>query len=122
MSFTNVVFCDQYQNNILDVDNKDVQKLEQAIYVHGYRGASKKKHNGVVPIKDSDTKLLKKYYHSINKYDEQMLEIFRKGTPVKVVAHVPNGNRLIGCMINDGPNLTLHILDIANYSGKLSKC
>ena len=34
-------------------------KLEQAAEVHGYRGASKKKHNGIVPIRPSDSGLLK---------------------------------------------------------------
>jgi hypothetical protein len=38
---------------------KDFPKLEQAAQVHGYRGASKKKHNGIVPIRPADIGLFK---------------------------------------------------------------
>ena len=33
---------------------KEFPKLQQAVEVHGYRGASKKKHNGIVPIRPQD--------------------------------------------------------------------
>lgn len=41
------------------MDEKEVFKLEQAIIVHGYRGQSKMKHNGLVNIKPSDKELIK---------------------------------------------------------------
>ncbi len=120
MIFTNIIYTTNYQRNKELIATNDLIKLEQAIEVHGYRGASKKKHNGVVPIKDSDTGLLKKYYQCLNNYGD-LLEVFKKGTPVKVVAHVPNGNRLIGCMVKVDGQLNLYVLDIANYSGKIDQ-
>jgi hypothetical protein len=82
-------------------------------------GPVKKKHNGVVPIKDIDSKLLKKYYKCLSAYNGELRSILQKGTPVKVVAHVPNGNRLIGCMCTVDGHTDLYILGIGNYGGKL---
>ena len=64
-------------------------KLQQAAEVHGYRGPSKKKHNGVVPIRPSDKGLLKTL--------AKLTPCPKGATPIKVVAHVPSGNRLVGC-------------------------
>ena len=79
-------------------------KLQQAAEVHGYRGASKKKHNGIVPIRPSDKGLLKTL---------RRLAPHNTGQPIKVVAHVPSGNRLVGYRQTDG---SVIIYGLANYS------
>ena len=72
----------------------DFAKLEQAIAVHGYRGASKKKHNGVVPIPQRDKNLWKFYY----KHQSLVPAEYQAGLVVKAVAHVTTGDRLVGVM------------------------
>ena len=42
-----------------DLDDNEYEKLIEAIDVHGYRGASKKRHNGVVPIRPVGKQLWK---------------------------------------------------------------
>lgn len=71
--------------------------MAQTKAVHGYRGPSKKKHNGIVPVRRTDKGLLKtvKRMTTANKIaDVDGL------LPVKVVAHVPTGNRLVGVLKN----------------------
>lgn len=55
----NIVYTSSYQKQRCLVDSKTVAKLEQAIEVHGYRGASKKRNNGIVPIRPTDKELWK---------------------------------------------------------------
>lgn len=84
-------------------------KLRQAAEVHGYRGASKKKHNGVVPIRPTDKGLLK----TLERLRAKTNFAVPDGTlPIKAVAHVPSGNRLVGFRRTDGHII---ILGRANY-------
>jgi len=102
------------------MDQSEVSKLEQAIEVHGYRGASKLKHNGVVNIKPDDKELWK----SLNKFKELEKQLLSKTTEngetflidVKVVAHVPNGNRIIGSIYKKEEDLILYLLGFSNYN------
>jgi hypothetical protein len=71
-----------------------VAKLEQAIDVHGYRGASKKRHNGIVALPKRDKKL----WQFLRANQDQVPPEFQHSFPVKVVAHVPTGDRLVGLM------------------------
>jgi hypothetical protein len=87
-------------------------KLEQAAQVHGYRGASKKNHNGIVPIRPSDSGLLKTLSKLLKTSSFQPLLIKEKALPIKVVAHVPTGNRLVGYRVRN----CIYILGAANYS------
>lgn len=89
-------------------------KLRQAAEVHGYRGPSKKKHNGIAPLRPTDTEL----HNALLRFTP--LSMITTGRlqgaiPVKIVAHVPSGNRLVGYRLKDG---TFHILGLANYSGE----
>lgn len=88
--------------------NVDLPKLKQAAQVHGYRGASKKKHNGIVPIRPSDTGLLK----SLKKLTGSMDDIIN-AMPIKVVAHVMTGDRLVGYRFPSGK---IVIYGVANYA------
>jgi len=107
MDADNVTFDAQYyQLGSLD---PSIKKLEQAIYVHGYRGASRRKRNGIVPIRPSDSKLLKDYRKYLSAVD---IDVPQKVTPIKIVAHVTNGDRLIG-FLADGK---VHILGLSNYN------
>src|SRR5437763_13174469 len=54
-----VIFTETYAEQKIKMNKSEVEKLEQAIEVHGYRGASKFKHNGVVNLKPTDTQLIK---------------------------------------------------------------
>lgn len=117
MSFTEktVVYTDNYKSMKPLYDDSDIAKLEQAIFVHGYYGPSSKKHNGVVPIRPTDKNLWKK----LDKYTEiekSNLDFNKYNyTAVKVVAHVPKGDRLIGYMYKDDAD-KLIILGVANYN------
>ena len=86
-------------------------KLKQAAEVHGYRGASKKKHNGIVPIRPTDKNLFK----TLHKLTKDLLDpkLVPKLLPVKVVAHVPSGNRLVGYRF---PDAKIVIFGLANYN------
>jgi hypothetical protein len=97
-----------------ELDPLEVKKLEQAADVHGYRGPSRKKHNGIVPIRPTDHELWKVYKKLLDSPDVQTLTTGKTLVPVKVVAHVPSGNRLVGAMMNG----ELIILGMGNYSGK----
>ena len=71
--------------------NKLVRALD-----HGYRGASKKRHNGIVPIRPSDTRLWKDLRVVLNKESEEQRQTLQDWLPIKVVAHVTAGHRLVG--------------------------
>jgi len=102
------------------MDKSEVSKLEQAIDVHGYRGASNYKHNGVVNIKPDDKELWK----SLNKFKELEKQLLLKTAEngetflidVKVVAHVPNGNRIVGSIYKKEEELILYLLGFSNYN------
>ena len=120
--FSKVIYSDTYVMQKSQMDKSKVDKLEQAIEVHGYRGASKKKHNGVVPIRPDDKELWK----SLKKFKEYKTELFDTlqnsellefFADVKVVAHVENGNRSIGTIYkNNNGDLLLYLLGFANYN------
>lgn len=110
-----------------------VQKLEQAVSAHGYRGASKCKHNGVVNIKPDDTQMIialenfssdhsnKEFQDALMKKTVANTEIFI--IDVKVVAHLPNGDRAVGKLYKtaDGTELILYLYGFSNYGGQLFK-
>src|SRR5947209_5357034 len=100
-----VRFSEFYDAQRPTLDPREVAKLEQAAQVHGYRGASRKKHNGVVPIQPTDRHLLT-FYH-------KQAAAAPPALPVKVVAHVPSGNRLVA-VLSGGD---LYVLGMANYNG-----
>ena len=122
---TSIIYTETYITQKQKMDCSEVEKLEQAIEVHGYRGASKQKHNGVVNIKPSDTQLLK----AVDKFKgleknfiklktEEKSETFY--IDVKIVAHITNGNRGVGSLYKDkNGNLILYVLGFANYNYKL---
>lgn len=121
-----VFMTKNYLEQKKSINVSDVNKLEQAIEVHGYRGQSKKKHNGVVNIKPDDKELWKslKKYCNIEKTNIQ--EYVDKHTSlthifdVKVVAHCPNGDRSIGSLYkNENDELILILLGFANYNYQL---
>jgi hypothetical protein len=72
-------------------------KLEQAAQVHGYRGASKKRHNGIVPIRPTDKGLFKTLGRLVKASGAEPPDA-KEALPVKAVAHVTSGNRLVGYM------------------------
>ncbi len=115
-----IIFTQNYQTQRCQMpQEKEVLKLEQAIEVHGYRGASKMKHNGVVLIKPTDSQLLKSLakYKILNPIDETGLQHV---ADVKIVAHLTNGDRGVGVLYRDtNTNLTLHVMGFANYNYKL---
>jgi hypothetical protein len=89
--------------------NNDWPKLKQAAEVHGYRGASKKKHNGIVPIRPTDTNLLK----TLSQLSKDDPTDHKNDLPIKVVAHCPSGNRLVGYLNSNG---NIIIYGLANYN------
>lgn len=114
-----VVYSDTYLVQRPQMDQLEVSKLEQAIAVHGYRGPSKFKHNGVVNIKPNDKQLWK----SITKFKEMektLLPTDNFFVDVKVVGHVPNGDRIVGSLYRNTNNeFTLYLLGFSNYNHQL---
>lgn len=111
-----IVHTDIYYKQRQQMEQSEVKKLEQAAHVHGYRGPSKKRHNGVVSIRPHDKQLWK----SLRQYTKQFHppETFKFFADVKVVAHVSSGNRLVGKIYKDTETneLTLYIFGCANYN------
>jgi hypothetical protein len=98
------------------LNKSELTKLTEAIYIHGYRGASKKRHNGVVPIRPVDKQLLKDLNKAILQESNEIQEKYKDCCPIKVVAHVPSGNRLIGYIYNmDNKELGVYILSVSHY-------
>lgn len=129
--FDKIIHTDRYKQDKIKISDSDIDKLEQAIDVHGYRGASKKKHNGVVPLRPQDKNLWKVYNKEITRY---VFPTYKCGKvdkdsliAVKVVAHCPNGNRIVGVayeityeIANETKSsFELSLLGIGNYGGKL---
>lgn len=72
-------------------------------------GASKKRHNGIVPIRPSDARLLRDLDKFMSLEDkEKVSDLF----PIKVVAHVPSGKRLIG-ILKDSSHV--YLLGVSRY-------
>ena len=122
-----VLMTNNYNTQKTLMQASEVNKLEQAIDVHGYRGQSKMKHNGVVNIKPDDKQLWK----SFNKYNQTKNKTINDTITnnklthcydIKVVAHCPNGNRCVGSMYrNDNGENYLILLGFANYNHQLFK-
>ena len=119
--FKKVIYTDTYLDQRKQMEEHEISKLEQAVLVHGYRGASRKKTNGVVPIRDSDTELWK----ALKKFKEYEVRLLKGVTDefvidVKCVAHITNGNRAIGSLYKDSDGeLVLYVLGFCNYNYQL---
>lgn len=120
-NFAKVIYTQTYKDQRKSMDMSEVDKLEQAIDVHGYRGISKMKHNGVVNIKPTDKELLKSLVKFKTLENNLLNNITEKHyADVKAVAHVPNGNRSIGCIyVNDKDELILYVLGFSNYNHQI---
>lgn len=101
---------------------REFAKFHNCATSYGYRGYSEGKRNGIVDIKPSDTQLLKDYQRLltpdvVKRYNLDTSNL----TPVKVVAHVPNGNRVIGVLdkTERGGHITVVLLGMSNYGRKL---
>ncbi len=112
-----------YVEQLKKMDEKEVAKLEQAIEAHGYRGASKSKHNGVVNIKPlpQDAQLwkaLERFKTPLDSEDSKKLKFLIE---VKVVAHCPSGNRIVGSLYRDTitSDLVLVLHSFVNYTKRL---
>jgi hypothetical protein len=117
-----ILFSPQYLQDRSKHDPKTIEKLEQAMEVHGYRGASKKKHNGVVNLKPTDNALVRTL-QSNQLQDDAWLATNRANKTfvanVKVVAHCPDGTRAVGCLFKDEHNVhSLLVHGISNYDRK----
>lgn len=113
------------------MDQDEVEKLEQAAEVHGYRGNSKAKHNGIVTIRPTDAYLLKaldiysarekKFLETATRQEDRKMD--EKSTqllPVKLVAHCPSGNRAVGLLyLEDNEPIILLVLGFGNYQKML---
>lgn len=99
---------------------KEFSKFHNIATTYGYRGYSARKNNGIVEIKPSNKRLLKDYNKLIT---QEVIEQFKLNeenlTPIKIVAHVTNGNRLIGTLDKTkGDYNIVVILGLSNYNGK----
>lgn len=100
--------------------NDKIHKLRNAAIKHGYRGPSNGKRNGIVPIRPSDIQLLEDYKRSISNLAPDLQSMLKDAKPVKVVAHVPSGNRLIGALYeNEEGNRSVYIVSISNYRKRI---
>lgn len=113
-----------YIQNLNSNGKKFIQefaKLHNCATKYGYRGLSKGKKNGIVNINFSNKQLLIDLERMLTK---EVIEEYCLDTenlqPIKVVAHVPNGNRLIGVLDKSkrGNYHAVVILGLSNYNGK----
>lgn len=117
-----VVFEETFQQTLdkqswtEDYTITEVENLKHAIEVHRYGGPSKKRHNGIVPIRSVDSNLLKILDKLTTRLPNEIKLQCTSALPIKVVAHVPTGwtnvSRMIGYRYNNGNIL---VLGIANY-------
>jgi hypothetical protein len=111
-------FTSTYQSQRSKMEMKEVAKLEQAIDVHGYRGNSKKKHNGVVNIRPQDKQLIKDLA-KFKSLEQESTGLDEFVMDVKVVAHCPSGNRIVASLYKTPTGHKLRLFGFSNYSKKL---
>jgi len=99
---------------------EEFAKFHTCATTYGYRGFSAKKNNGIVDIKPTDTKLLNDYIDLLTPEIIEKYELTDNLKPIKIVAHVPSGNRPIGVLDRAEKNgaHTIVILGMSNYTGK----
>ena len=98
----------------------EFSKLHRCAVTYGYRGYSAGKTNGIVDIKPTDGVLLRDCERFLTRECIQKYGLSSNLKPVKVVAHVPNGNRFVG-VFDMSPRNGRHavvILGVSNYTGK----
>ena len=94
---------------------KNFRKSFRAASNYGYMGKSKGEKNGIIDIRAEDICLLEDYRRITEKFD-----IFgtygcsKNAVPIKIVAHIPSGDRFIGCF-DTLVNLAV-IFGISNYN------
>lgn len=99
---------------------KEFSKLHNCAVTYGYRGYSARKNNGIVDIKPTDSQLVNDFEKLLTPEVVEKYALSDNLKPVKVVAHVPNGNRLVGVLDNT-PVENRHkvvILGVSNYNGR----
>ncbi|MBD3304006.1 hypothetical protein GF343_02590 [Candidatus Woesearchaeota archaeon] len=99
---------------------REVLKMHNCAVTYGYRGYSARKNNGIVDIKPTDAQLAKDVNRLLTPEVVKSYDLSDDLKPVKVVAHVPNGNRLVGVLDNT-PAENRHkvvILGVSNYNGR----
>lgn len=90
------------------------QKSSKAAHNYGYIGKSKGKRNGIVDIRKEDKTLLQDYKAIMKKFNVQgRYNLSESITPVKIVAHIPTGDRFVGC--KDNPTRSIVIFGMSNY-------
>ena len=88
--------CRKFLDN--DQFQIDFKKSVRTAMKYGYRGTSNGKKNGIIDIRSEDKPLIKDYSRIMNEFDVEKRYGLVKPTPIKIVAHIPSGNRLIGCL------------------------
>lgn len=99
---------------------REFSKLHNCAVTYGYRGYSARKNNGIVDIKPTDVQLAKDVEKLLTPEVVEKYSLSDDLKPVKVVAHVPNGNRLVG-VLDTAPVENSHkvvILGVSNYNGR----
>lgn len=98
----------------------EFSKLHRCAVTYGYRGYSAGKTNGIVDIKPTDSVLLRDCERFLTSELIRKYGLSSNLKPVKVVAHVPNGNRFIGVLDRTQRNgrHVVVILGVSNYNGK----
>ncbi len=101
----------------------ELAKFHRAAMQHGFRGRSFGGKNGVVEINDSDVALGRSYARLLGEKSEELERLgvnLCDAVPVKVVAHVENGNRLLGVLDKASQPYTVYLLGVSNYSGRVA--
>lgn len=112
-----VEYARAQKNNCFE---KELSKMHNCAVTYGYRGYSARKNNGIVDIKPTNSQLLKDAEKLLTQKIIEKYSLSSNLKPVKVVAHVPNGNRLIGFLDKTPTNNrhTVVILGVSNYNGR----
>lgn len=101
----------------------ELGKFHSAALSHGFRGRSFGGKNGVVYLNESDVDLCQTAQALLDQNND-ILKKMGVNTdsllPVKIVAHVKNGNRLVGAIDRSSSPYTVYVLGLSNYSGRVT--
>ncbi|MBI2040546.1 MAG: hypothetical protein HYT16_00405 [DPANN group archaeon] len=99
---------------------EEIGKFHRAALSHGFRGRSFGGKNGVVFLNKSDIDLQRASQELLDKNLDTLSGMganINSLLPVKIVAHVENGNRLLGALDKTERPFVLYVLGFSNYSG-----
>jgi hypothetical protein len=105
--------CKKFVNDV-SFGRNFLKSLRSALN-YGYMGKSKGEKNGIIDIRREDIILLRDYEKIMGRHNiPEKYSLSGKLIPVKIVAHIPSGDRFIGCFSNSDSKAV--IFGMSNYN------